>query len=711
MNNTSNTTHSSPLFEMSQKSNDLLIDLFFELKNSPAPKIQTTFRDGLFKEYIYEETQLELDSIALLWEMLDENYEGKPQMDSKLRTDTKDGVGITLRQLRIIWDYVKKMSEQQYWKSSGGTLLSLDKVTIGDLERNLVLPVTKSSQRSFTETVQIGYRNEPRWYVTLDSRLPFSDLISCLEQHQKDFSRNYSEDDAKKGGGMTVDTPVWIKSFCMNLRDIGELENQPNIQELKRNKKNRSNIFVIDKKGETFENEEIKAIFQMETDQNMMRRRSSICFYTAYKHELELEHKNGNIEFREAVGIVSSRATSDTEKSQTSLRQQKFPMMLMEKFFDTELSVEHVWSIGITLRSIFIKSPAIVSWLLSNPQKPMDRASIDEYLSRSLKDIRIYNGPAGSDFIRSLTDFIKKCSKLERIIIQDTLTEKNLIKDSDLKCLAKVLKDKQNSIKRLDLWGTDQRLMKILIDEGACNVLFDNTLISSLYKERSTNFSRITFLQRAFLDSSRPVSSMSTDTIESTMNWAMHLEVEDLNKYLETPEGIYLKQILNQQFCRKSVLFVTMLNLYLQITVVCFVSFNTDSITERGRYLKAGVLTGCIVITFFMEALQFGSVTEIKEYITSFKNCIDLAQFGLIVWYLSFESNGPTSSYWTAHLLVSTTAIIWVKLLFNASFLLYPLAIFIAALGEVSGFIEHSYLQFILKLKIYANILHVMIME
>jgi len=591
--------------------------------------------------------------------------------------------GITLRQLRIIWDFTQNKCDQQEWNLEGFNnhddkyiALTPDKITLHHLEKLVIRPITQQKQISLSDMFSHATLDNPRWYVTMNKSTTFQDLIFCLEQHCKDFSIQNGD---QGGLGMSEDTPLWIGSFSINLWQESNLKHHANVRALRSFRKN--NIIIVDRKGEIFESEEFTKIMNMKRKDNKNAISNvSACIYTAHKHLVDL----GKHEHRFAVGVTSHGAISDKLDIRTFVREEQFPVVLMETFLNMQISDEK--SIGNTLHRTFIKTPAIFQWMLSDTLKLYNKTSFYDHLSKSLIVLRVYDASFGSTFVRSLADFIERCEKLDDITIQNTITKRNLITDIDVKYLASVLKEKQHVIKKLDLWGTDQSLMQILIEEGGCDILFDSdekgyTRIDYVYRQTIPDYTEITFLQRAFLDSDRPLSSLTRDNVRCTLQWALLLNKEDLNGYLAAPEGVFLKQILNMRFCRKNVLFLTLLNMVIQMVIVVYVSFDID-LTQS--MLHVSILLSCLAVLSLFEVIQIVNSIEIKEHLASFKNFINLAQTGLVSWYLLWKTWNLPNQYWDAYLLVAATGVVWVKLLFYASYLLYPLAIFMSALGQVS---------------------------
>ncbi len=131
--------------------------------------------------------------------------------------------GITLRQLRAINANIIARCEKEGWVDHEGKPITPDTVTLYDVNKYVVLPFTKNSQASFVETLpSTAGTQPPRWFMSHWWGEPFVHTLACLEQFVTDFSMNYDDSDNARGGGMTIDTPIWICIFANNQWKLDE---------------------------------------------------------------------------------------------------------------------------------------------------------------------------------------------------------------------------------------------------------------------------------------------------------------------------------------------------------------------------------------------------------------------------------------------------------------------------------------------------------
>lgn len=164
----------------------------------------------------------------------DENYEYQPVSigEEVPREKTANGAsfarmpvelrGITLRQLRAVYANIVERCEKEGWVNYKGERLTPETVTLYDVNKYIVLPFTKDSQASFVETLPTtGGTQDPRFFLSHWWGEPFVRTLACLEKFVEDFDWNPSDDDAR-GGGMTIDTPIWICLFANNQWKLDE---------------------------------------------------------------------------------------------------------------------------------------------------------------------------------------------------------------------------------------------------------------------------------------------------------------------------------------------------------------------------------------------------------------------------------------------------------------------------------------------------------
>jgi len=646
---------------MTQYNIDVKEDLLIMLKKASKPKHRTTLSNLMKIKSIKESRHSKLSF--------------NDDSDDTELTPHLVGRGITLRQLRLILDKLPSLYEQQNWKDDKHEQLLQSNITLHHLEKYFLKPISTSGT-SFADIINENYDAKARWYVTCAKSTRFEELLACLAQHGIDFGRNSDDEDNQNGGGMTEDTPIWISSFCVDLDRKYEPKELENVKALTSSNKN--SIIIIDQDGKSFGTDiDIKAIFEMNVDTACSS--NSVTLYTSHRHEAYIEEH----EYREAVGISIIGATSDELPLHTYRREKQFPSDLLEKFFCSK--EENKESLGNSLRRGLQSGPAVVQWALAE-----NKTVILDELANSLEILELYDRPSGPDFIRSLAAFIKICKRLEHIKIENVLTKKHNIIDSDIRDLARAIKEKEISMDNLELWGTDPYYLRILIEEEALLSLYKQigecaTRFDLLYDEENPDFSKIIFLQRAYLISDNPVSDLGSKTIKATLDWARELRDSEISAYLQSPEGAFLKRVLNLRFCQNFVICTTMLSLVLQVFIVCGVStfsFDKENNGIAGWQLPLIVIPQVIIV--LMEILQIMFNANFRDYITSGKNFFDIFQVVMIVLYVLFLLKADDNAkMWKAYIAVTTIAVAWIRLLFSLSYVLYPLSIFIYALNQV----------------------------
>lgn len=168
------------------------------------------------------------------------------------------------------------------------------------------------------------------------------DFVACIEQFVRDFGANFREVDVMRGGGMTMDTPIWICAFANNQWELGRAINEdPRESGFARamTVAEGRTLAVLDKRGIIFNR--IWCIYEMylsPTENGLW------AVYTAkhhkYKNQMDEE------EDRDAVGIIPGGSTSDIGMTaMTRERERFFPFHLITKSLtvtveEAEASVE-----------------------------------------------------------------------------------------------------------------------------------------------------------------------------------------------------------------------------------------------------------------------------------------------------------------------------------------------------------------------------------
>jgi len=260
--------------------------------------------------------------------------------------------GITLRQLRAVVANIRRRCVLEGWKNFEGKLISAEEVTMHDADKYVLRPFTVLKKESFVTSLPStqGYQR-PKWVVSHWWGGTIIEFVQCIEQFVRDFRTNHYDDEDKRGGGMTDDTPIWIWAFANNSwtqkEDILEnnLEN-PMMSGLSKAMKvaDGRTMTILDKNGAIFRR--IWCLYEMSLTlidryQNQSKlpveeRLSAI--YTAHKHTY-IEPDSAAEEDRDAIGIISGGATSDAGYIPSiTAREKSFPFDILTK--SLSISVE-----------------------------------------------------------------------------------------------------------------------------------------------------------------------------------------------------------------------------------------------------------------------------------------------------------------------------------------------------------------------------------
>eukprot|EP00554_Chaetoceros_debilis_P007183 CAMPEP_0194075886 /NCGR_PEP_ID=MMETSP0149-20130528/2787_1 /TAXON_ID=122233 /ORGANISM="Chaetoceros debilis, Strain MM31A-1" /LENGTH=759 /DNA_ID=CAMNT_0038756483 /DNA_START=415 /DNA_END=2694 /DNA_ORIENTATION=+ len=256
--------------------------------------------------------------------------------------------GITLRQLRAVYANAERRCEEEKWVGLKGELLKPHTVTLYDVCEYIIKPFTKESKKSFIEELRSTAGSQPpRFFASHWWGEPIKDFVVCLEQHRRDFAMNVNEEQERKGGGMTEDTPIWVCAYANNQWDLDDYVTKDPAKSAFMDAMKMANyrtISILDKHGIVFNRVwciyELYRTFINKIDTGM----GLWCIYTAHRHipqNLKIYNlQPGEIpEGREAVGIVPGGATSDYSSSYTSERERYFPFHLIKRSLLTKVEL------------------------------------------------------------------------------------------------------------------------------------------------------------------------------------------------------------------------------------------------------------------------------------------------------------------------------------------------------------------------------------
>jgi len=129
--------------------------------------------------------------------------------------------GITLRQLRAIMANIKRRCLIERWVNFQGVGLDPNEVNLYDADHYVIRPYTVHTCKSLVARLpSTAGPQQPRFFVSHWWGGPVYDFINCVEQLIRDFGRNKNDDDDRRGGGMTADTPIWVCAYANNQWDL-----------------------------------------------------------------------------------------------------------------------------------------------------------------------------------------------------------------------------------------------------------------------------------------------------------------------------------------------------------------------------------------------------------------------------------------------------------------------------------------------------------
>jgi len=166
------------------------------------------------------------------------------------------------------------------------------------------------------------------------------DFILCLEQAILDFCMNEDDENERRGGGMSADTPVWVFAYANNQWALGEdIAEDPNQSGFTRSMEvaNGRTLTILDRDGTVFSR--IWCIFELfltligtkdgKVEEETKDGLWAVC--TAHTHNYKYPY-DGREEERKAIGIISGGSTSDYGGSDfITARETSFPFELIKK--------------------------------------------------------------------------------------------------------------------------------------------------------------------------------------------------------------------------------------------------------------------------------------------------------------------------------------------------------------------------------------------
>lgn len=259
--------------------------------------------------------------------------------------------GITLRQLLAIVENIKRRCVAERWVNYKGEPLDKETVTLYDCNNYVILPFTKSAGQSLVSCLpSTAGPQPPRWFASHWWGEGVLNFVRCLERHMMDFARNgYREhgiygdgsDDEDRGGGLTLDTPIWICAHSNNQHELSaDITEDPKESGFTRamNVAEGRTITILDEGGIVFSRIwcayelYLTLVNERANEGSAKKAKEGVwAVYTANRH-IGKSDWTGKEEEREAVGIISGGAPIDGGNAHyTSVRERHFPVQLIKK--------------------------------------------------------------------------------------------------------------------------------------------------------------------------------------------------------------------------------------------------------------------------------------------------------------------------------------------------------------------------------------------
>jgi len=185
-------------------------------------------------------------------------------------------------------------------------------------------------------------------------------------------------------------------------------------------------------------------------------------------------------------------------------------------------------------------------------------------------------------------------------------------------------------------------------------------------------------------------SSYPNGLLQSILN----LPSEDRDEFEEFMNHSYFRKTINAKIIQPFSLSILFLDVAVQGLVMAVFSFTINGAVKELPTISMAGLIPCLLMLLFREIVQYLSATT-KFYFGDAANFVDLIQIILVFTVLLISFIGKASI--DEGLLVACIGVAWTRLIFVISNLHYSLALFVAALLQVSSscYIEFTILAMI----------------
>jgi ankyrin repeat protein len=197
-------------------------------------------------------------------------------------------------------------------------------------------------------------------------------------------------------------------------------------------------------------------------------------------------------------------------------------------------------------------------------------------------------------------------------------------------------------------------------------------------EKRNEHFKKFLILHDLMEDSDPTASLYPNQLLQIILN----LPSEDCDEFEEFMNHSYFRKTINAKIIQPFSLFILFLDVAVQGLVMAVFSFTINGAVKELPTTSMAGLIPCLLWLLFREIVQYLSATT-KFYFGDAANFVDIIQIVLVIAVLliSFIGKGGIGE----GLLVACIGVAWTRLIFVTSNLHYSLALFVAALLQVSS--------------------------
>jgi hypothetical protein len=196
-------------------------------------------------------------------------------------------------------------------------------------------------------------------------------------------------------------------------------------------------------------------------------------------------------------------------------------------------------------------------------------------------------------------------------------------------------------------------------------------------ENRNERLKRLLELHNLMEEKDSTASSYPNGLLQSILN----LPSEDRDEF-EFMNHSYFRKGINAKIIQPFSLFILFLDVAVQGLVMAVFSFTINGAVKELPTISIAGLIPCLLWLLFREIVQYLSATA-KFYVGDAVNFVDLIQIVLVIVVLLISFIGNASI--DEGLLVACIGVAWTRLIFVISNLHYSLALFVAALLQVSS--------------------------